>query len=66
MLVDLISKFQDQAAVVLAEADKFSTKGNQAAGTRARLACQALKTTLTDIRKQITIDKELRANTKGE
>jgi hypothetical protein len=44
-----------------AEADKFYTKGNKAAGTRLRKSCQTLKNLAQEIRVDVSEKKKTEA-----
>lgn len=50
MIQDLITQLNEVLAEVQADAEKFDSKGNKAAGTRVRKAMQTVKTLAQDVR----------------
>lgn len=55
---ELMTKYSELSNQMLEQALKFHTKGNKAAGTRVRILCQELKTTLQELRNQIQNTKK--------
>ena len=51
---NLKEKFDQAVSTFNSEYEKFESKGNKAAGVRARKALQEIKVLAQDIRKQIT------------
>ena len=54
---ELMDKYTDLSNKMLEQALKFQT-GNKAAGTRCRIICQELKSTIAEIRNQIQTIKK--------
>lgn len=51
---DLIQQFDQQVEAFRSEIIKFNSKGNKAAGVRARKALQDIKNTSQELRKAVT------------
>lgn len=51
---DLSKRLNEQVEVFNTEYEKFDSKGNSSAGTRARKALQEIRTLAFEIRKQIS------------
>ena len=52
-----VNQLKDLVASIEADADKFYTNGNAAAGTRVRKGLQEIKTLAQEIRNEITSKK---------
>ena len=55
--MEQIKKLKELIASAEADADKFFSKGNHAAGTRLRNTMQALKVTAQEVRTAVTEEK---------
>jgi hypothetical protein len=55
--MEQITKLKELIASAEADADKFFSKGNNAAGTRLRNTMQALKVTAQEVRTAVTEKK---------
>ena len=55
----LFNQLKEAIAAIEADADKFYTKNNKAAGTRVRTGLQSIKNLAQDIRKEV---QELKNN----
>lgn len=60
MIQDLINQLNEVLAEVQADAEKFDTKGNKAAGTRVRKAMQTVKGLAQDVR--VAVSEANKAN----
>ena len=48
------NELKELIALIEADAEQFYSKGNKAAGTRVRVACQKLKSLASEIRAEVT------------